>query len=488
MKSKIPTQCLPTINLLSREQIETIHRASLEVLEKAGVWVMHEGAREMMAAAGCPVQPNGRVQIPAPLVEECIKSVPSQITMYNRQATPAMLLEKREIYYGLGTNLLETVDLDSGEPRPSTLKDIANAAILIDYCSEVDFGSLHTLTSDAPPPTAYVHGFRAQVENSLKPILFASAGLQDLEAIIEIASVVAGGPPALQQRPFLIHYLKPPPPSIQSYDIVEKMLLCAERGVPVCYSPAAIRGATSPVSIAGEIVQASVQVLSALVIHQLAAKGAPIICGFGLSPGAVKAPGVSFSAPAQRLANSALSNLCHYYEIPTWSTIGSDVHCMDEQAAAEQGMLILTAALDGANLIHNVGCLGKGLLGHPAMIVMSNEVISYIRGLVSGFDFSRGMQAIEVLHAVDPAGDFLPVEHTLKNFRELLWQPEWLGRDYPPSWRASGGRTYGKVLVEQTKSILASHRPDSLPEPVQAEIEAIVRRFDRTLAQARPAS
>src|SRR5512135_2016758 len=138
MNSGFKQQAVPQYRLLTDEQIREIHFASLDILETVGVRVNHDEAVEMLRAAGCRVKPGNVVQMPGWLVEESIRTAPSRITIYNRLGEEAMRLEGRKIHYGLGTDLIKTHDLRSGELRPSCLDDVKNAARVVDYCSDID--------------------------------------------------------------------------------------------------------------------------------------------------------------------------------------------------------------------------------------------------------------------------------------------------------------------------------------------------------------
>jgi trimethylamine--corrinoid protein Co-methyltransferase len=158
------------------------------------------------------VQGEERVLIPGWLVEQCIRSAPSFITIYNRLGKPAMQLGGRNSYYGMGTDLLRTQDLYSGETRPSRLQDVINAARLADGCEQIDFIGSFALPGDVPTNLTYLASFKAELENSTKPIFFTAAGKEDLAYMIEMVAAVAGGEAALREKPFLIHYSEPTPP------------------------------------------------------------------------------------------------------------------------------------------------------------------------------------------------------------------------------------------------------------------------------------
>ena len=482
MNSGFKAQCVPSYNLLTEEQIQEIHRASLEILETVGVRVSHEEGVHLLREAGCRVVDGNVVQFPNWLVEECIRSAPSRITMYNRQGEEAMRLEGRNIYFGLGTDLISTCDLETGETRPSRLQDVANAATVSDYCEEVDFIASYALPSDVPTNSMYIECVKTMMEHSVKPIFFTAAGREDLAVIVEMAETVAGGEDALRERPFLIHYSEPTAPLTHSRGAVNKLFFCAEKGTPICYTPGDSMGGSTPVTLAGGIVQANAEALSGIVLHQLRGKGAPIISGFAVVPLDMKTGIFSYGAPEFHLTNSAFADLFHYYGIPMWSTTGSDAHTLDAQAAMEHALGILMAALDGANLIHDVGYMGQGLLGNPAAIVMCDEIISYVKRILRGFDVGREAMALDVIRRVGPAGSYLTQRHTADHFRQELWQPRFANRDTPKAWEKKGSQSYEEVVTQKAREILETYRAEPLPEDVLQKISEIAQRAEKALA------
>ncbi len=482
MKSGFNSQCVPNCRLLTEDQIKEIHRASLSLLENPGVRVHHDEAVKLLKDAGCQVKDDNLVRIPNWLVEEAIGSAPSRITIYNRKGQPAMHLEGRNFHFGLGTDLINTYDLYTDQTRRSVLNDVINAARVADSRPEIDFIASFALPSDVPTNTMYVECARALMQNSTKPIFFTAAGKEDLAFIIEMAAAVAGGEQSLREKPFLIHYSEPTPPLTHSYGAVRKLFLCAEKGIPICYTPADMLGASAPVTLAGSIVQANAEALSGIVLHQLKAKGAPIITGLLAVPLDMRTAAFSYGAPDLRLTNSAFADLYHYYGLPMWSTVGSDAQVLDEQAAMEHAIGTLMASLDGANLIHDVAYLGQGLLGNPASIVMCDEIISYVKRMLRGFEMTDEMLAQDVIRQVGPAGNFLAVKHTLKHFKQELWQPKYMTRDNPDTWLKNGSKTYRERITEETIRILETYTPEALSTELSKKLDVIVKKAEEKLA------
>jgi trimethylamine--corrinoid protein Co-methyltransferase len=483
MNSGFRSECVPTYRLLTQEQIEEIHRASLEILETVGVQVLHAEGAQLLEDAGCRRKEDDVFQLPNWLVEDAIRSAPSRITIYNQTGEEAMRLEGRNNYFGLGTDLVTTYDLERGERRESELGDVVNAARVGDYCSDIDFIASFGLPYDVGTNAMYFQCVKAQLENASKPIFFTAAGAGDLELIIEMGEAVVGGAEALRERPFLIHYSEPTAPLRHSRGALDKLFLCAEKGVPICYTPADMLGGSAPVTLAGGLVQANAEALSGVVLHQLKNRGAPIISGVAIPPLDMQTSICSYGAPGLRVGCSAFADLYHYYGLPMWSTVGSDAHVLDEQAGMEHGVATLMAALDGANLIHDCGYLGQGLLGNPAAIVMSDEIISYVKHILRGFEITRETLAIDVMRDVGPGGDYISTDHTYRHFREEQWQPKLLNRDDPDTWEMKGSRTYGEILEEKAREILETHEPEPLPEEVQARLDEIAERAESALEE-----
>lgn len=482
MNSGFRSQCVPSYRLLTEEQIKELHLATLDLLAGVGVRVLCEEGVELLRRAGCQVRDHNIVLIPPRLVEKCIRSAPPSVPIYNRKGEMAMRLEGRKIYFGMGTDLIMTYDIDTGELRPSVLQDVRNMARLADYCEHIDFLASMALPHDVPTNAMYVECFKAQLENSTKPIFFTAGGSEDLSFILQIAEAVAGGAEALRAKPFLVHYSEPTPPLTHSYGAVRKLFLCAERGIPICYPPGLLMGGSGPVTLAGALVQANAEALSGVVLHQLKAKGSPIISGLAAVTMDMSTSTFCYGAPEFRLTNSAFADLYHWYGLPMWSTVGTDSHTFDQQAAIEHSIATLMAALDGANLIHDVGYLGQGLIGHPAMPLMGNELISYTKRILRGFEITEDTLALDAIERVGPGGHYLADEHTYRHFRQELWQPMFLNRDDPDTWTNKGRKTYGDRVLLEARRVLETHHPEPLPAEVAKTVEDIALQARDALA------
>ena len=474
METGLNNRCTPRFRILDESQILRIYQTALRILDEVGVRVNLGRAVDLLAGHGARVRDKNVVEIPSFLVEAAVQSAPSNVTLCNRKKEPVMELGGRRIYFGTGTDLPKTVDLVTREIRDTKADDIVASTVISDSAPNIDFIASYGLPRDIPPGLHYIRCFQLETENSVKPIFFTAGSLQDLEVILDMASAVAGSRRELAKYPFLVQYSEPTSPLTHSEEAVSKLLCCAENRIPINYTPALLAGSTGPVTLAGALSVAVAEALSGLVIHQLAAKGAPIITGVVATGMDMLRATISYTAPEFRLTHSAYADLFHYLGLPIWGTAGcSDAQFPDLQAGAEYGFTVLNAALDGCNLIHDCGYIGQGFVASPEMILFADEVIAMVKRYMRGFEIDDEHLAMDVIRKVGPGGHFLSEKHTLDHFMKEHWRPTLFNRENLPNWIKKGKKTLDQKLIEKALEILKSHKPEPLPQGIKETLNRI---------------
>ncbi len=476
MKNDFFVRAQPRVTLLEQEQKEEIHRSSLRVLQRNGVLVHEEEALRLLHEAGCSVDANHRVLIPERVVRRALQTVPEKIEIYDRSGAPAMSLEGRKAHFGTGSDTPSVLDFQTGNRRPALLADVKRAARLADGLDNVDFIMSLGLASDAPVDRSDRHHFAAMVENSAKPIMFTAWSLDGLRDIHEMAAIAAGGAERLNGKPFLIHYAMAIAPFIHPRDSIEKVLFCAERGIPVEYHSVDIGGSTAPATLAGGFVQGNARMLSGLVIHQLKAPGAPLIVDTSVAFLDMRTMACPYVAPEILLASIMNKEMALYYGIPTFAKAGAaDAKTLDQQAGVEIGMTIFNEYLIGNNLIHDMGYLEMGMTGSLESLVICDEVASFVKRFGRGVDVSPEHLALPVIEEVGPAGNYLTHDHTLRHFRQESWFPGLMDRNNYDTWAEQGSRTLFERAHERAEQILQEHAPLPLESKAAQEIYRIAR-------------
>lgn len=465
--------------LLTDAQLDEIHLAALEILRRTGVRVLEAEALALLQDAGCVVTDGSLVRLPPAVVEDALRAAPSRVVLCDRSGEPRVRLEAERVYFGTGSDLPNTLDLESGERRPSLLADVQRTARLADALPNLDFVMSMALPSDVPIQTSDRRSFVAMLENTSKPLVLTAWDERGLADIIAMAQVVAGGADELRLKPFLLAYLEPTSPLRHSEVVLRKVLAMADHGLPFVYAPGPIEGASAPVTPAGSLVMATAEVLSGLTIAQLRRRGTPVVWGSGSGPLDMKTMVGTYAAPEFMLHCMAMAELAHYhYHLPVWGFSGcSDSKLPDLQAGVESALWILWTALSGANLVHDVGYVESGLTCSYEMIVVCDEIIGFVRRLLGGLAVTPETLALEVLHQVGPGGNFLDTPHTARHFREV-WYPRLFDRRAHAAWSDAGRPTAVDNARQVARDIVAGHQPTPLPAGVLEALQVIVAEAD----------
>jgi len=369
------------LEYLTKEQMREIHSAALEILEDLGTVVHHDEAVQLLKSGGAHVVDGTRVFIPTALAERAVNSAPSRITIYDRNGNPAMFLEGRNVYFGTGSDCPHLLDSFTGERRDFLSKDVADAVRIADALPNIDFTMSMGLATDIEKEVQYQHKYANMLRFSTKPQVITAANKECLNDLIDMTAVVLGGREELARKPIFVLYDEPTSPLVHTNEAIEKLLFMAENNLPTNYAPGIMAGATSPVTMAGAITQATAEILAGLVIHQLRSPGAPFIFGGGMSPMDMSSMQPTYSAPEAMMTQAGLCQIgCCLYNLPTWGFGGCSASKLaDEQAVNEAATYLMMSAWMGTNLVHDVGYLEFGLTYSFDLLVMCDEFIGQIR-------------------------------------------------------------------------------------------------------------
>jgi len=459
--------------VLNDDQIEAIRQASFEVLEKVGCQVLHEGARRMLERAGAIVR-DDRVRVPRHIVEACVRAAPKGFILYNRDGERTLEVEGRNSYYGTSTASPNTQDARSGEIHETRVADIALSARIADALPNIDWVMPMGSSQDVHPLAADVYEFEAVVNNTTKPVVFIGYSPRGVELVYEMAAEVAGGLERLQERPFLILYPEPISPLVFPEDSIERMFIAADLGLPQVPGPVAQLGATSPVTLAGAIVQVVAEGLMCVVLAQLRRPGAPIFLGANIGTLDMATTQLCMAAPETSLGIAAQAEVARSFGLPTWGLAGAtDSKVLDAQAGLESAFHILAQGLAGLNLIHDVGYMDMAMVCSADMLVLGDEIIGMARCLMDGLEINPETLALEVIERVGPGGHYLLDDHTYNHFKRSLWFPRLLARQGYDDWQAAGRKDMARRVRERVLHILDTHRVPPLPDKTVAALERL---------------
>ena len=468
------------LRFLTRDQVEDVHAATLEVLEKVGLRTTSKRILEIFDKGGAEIDvKDGRIRIPQHLVEESVGKAPNQIILCGRNPKHDILLKNNRVYFGLGGTPTPFIrDLETGEFRRPTKQDFTDATRLGDGLPNISFIMAIAGAFDVPYEVEYEHEWETLFNNTEKPIVYSAPSAYSARIVLEMGAAILGGMNELRKRPLMCLYSETISPL--SIGVVnENMIEFAKAGIPIMQGPNPMIGATGPGTVAGSYVVGNAENLATLTLCQMVNPGTPFIYGCWTGVMDPRIGRNAYGAPEFAFSHVLNAQLAEFYGLPNYGFAGpSDSKLPDAQAGAEAMMMSLTSALAGVNLMHDCGYLAGGSAGSMEMAVICNEILGNVSRIVRGTEVSDETPAVDIISEVGPEGNFLSHKHTLKHIRDEIHIPSIFDRTPETTWIKAGRKTTHELAKEKAKKILKEPFPEPLPKDMQKKISEIVRKAE----------
>jgi trimethylamine---corrinoid protein Co-methyltransferase len=472
LESDLVPWMAPHYRRLTDPDLQRIHEASLEVLERVGVRFQDEEALALFRSAGAEIEDGDRVHIPASRVQWALGLTPKQIVLHDQVGNAALRLSGRTAYYGNGSDLLNIIDHRTDARRPPLLQDIRDLVRLLDALPHYDFVMSGFVPTDVPRERAELLQTLAMLESTNKPLIYVTTNVANTVNEVAMLEAVAGGEDELGRRPFAACYINITHPLRHNPESVRKLLFLAGKGLPFVYRPSIVtRGLSTPITGAGFLAINNAATLAGVVLAQLKREGAPFIrCSCAGGTFDMRHMVGLHSAPEIRGFNEELA---HFYGMPCFGIGGTSASkVVDQQAALEAALTLLTSTLAGAQLIHDVGYMESGVTGSLAQVVICHEIIAWIRQYMKPLVVDAETLATDLIAEVGTDGTFLDTDHTLRHFREDEY-PELRDHRRYDEWFAAGAMTLQEKARGKVEAVLSEHRPTELGAGVRRRLEEI---------------
>jgi trimethylamine--corrinoid protein Co-methyltransferase len=308
-----------SVSVFTESELDDVHLATLEILERTGVFVEDDEALDIFKDGGCRIDRETRVvKMPPHVVEDAIRSSPSRYTLCGRDPKNDFVMEPGRVGFTNFSEGIRVIDVETGEYRESTKQDIADIARLNDYLSEFDTHEIAVGAKDAPPATAAVHNSEMQLLNTTKPIGVGPLSGMECRAIFRMAAEIVGGEDALRERPILYSGVCPVSPLKLPRDATEVIIESSRWWIPDNILSMAMAGGSSPVTMAGTLVTHNAEVLSGIVLAQLTERGCPVMYGSSTTAMDLKLAAASVGSPEISVISAAVAQMARRYLIPSF--------------------------------------------------------------------------------------------------------------------------------------------------------------------------
>lgn len=460
--------------VLSPQEVERIHQASMEVLATVGVKVDYRTARDLFRRAGAEVDDAKEcVHIPEQLVRWAVAQAPSRFTIYGADPGFVQEIGGDEVRFaGLGTPT-HILDLDTGERRPCTLADVVRHIQLIDGCEHIHNSQMDIWPDDIPMTTIHTEAIWAWAHHSHKPYGMGCYGYVPTLDMMRMTAIAAGGKEELRHRPRFTAICSVVSPLQIAQMQAEGLLICADYGQPVAISPEGIAGATAPVTLAGLLAQENAAILAHVVLAQVYRPGTPVLYGTVSTIANMRLATVALGAVETGLITAASAQLARYYGLPCRSVgAATEAKREDVQAGLERTATLLPAVLAGVHYITCGGTLDSSLLESHALLLLDDELCGAALRMARGISVDDDTLALDAIRQVGFWGNYFGEEHTVRHFRQEHFLPQLLERESYDTWERSGARSALDRARERAREILAHHEPRQLDPAVERELDA----------------
>lgn len=463
------------LRILSDEQLEQFKTSTFEILEKTGFHCPSARALNIYAEHGARVNFETQiVKLSSEVILEALSHAPRYYTMGARFEAFDLDLSNPVTYEATDGTGTKTIDYITREMRSSVKEDVAKTARIADYLSSISFYWPMVSAQDYGE-TAPLHELDAAFNNTVKHVQTPTiVEVATTKYAVEMAKVVAGSEENLRRRPPLSLLICTIAPLAQDAASMEAALIAAEAGIPVGFMSMPNTGSTAPATIAGTLALGDAEVVSAMVLLQMAFPGALMYHSF--MPGMTHPrTGAYYSHESSIYAMGV--ELAHMWGVPTLSaTYGMDATYPGWELGMNGGKSALLCALCGAETGSGMGLLQGSTLLYPEALVLDSELYHSVRISASELNTSSEQMALDVIQAVGPRGHFLREKHTREHFRKLnfsdiLHVPKPGGGYHDPIEKAR----------EKTNWILENHNPEPLSEIQKTEINRILKAAEQEL-------
>lgn len=473
-----------SLRILSEAEVERINSASLALLQDPGVRSESALIRDIFQRAGARVDTETEViQIPPDMVAAALETAPNSFVLHGRNDPDMdLLLESGRVYYGMGgTSEPFYWDYDQWQPRNPTKADMVRNTRVGHALSHIDFVQTLCMSGDKPTNQIFYHDFDAIFRNTTKPTVVTILERPFTQRLLEMTAVACGGEDVLRQRPGAMGIVTPVSPLVFPI-MTEGIVDAVQAGVPILYAPGPMMGATGPATVAGTVALTNAEVLFGVVLIQLIRPGAPIVLKPDSNAFDMRASQCTYSSPEQNLGKVAMVQIARKHDMPIYGLGGGvEAKVPDAEAAAQATMNLLLNGLAGMTLSQSLGTMASGQYGSPEMVVICDEIVHMVKRVLRGFEVTEKTLAVDAILEAGHGGSFLPLDHTVRHFRQELFFPVLFQRQSIEQWQERGGVMAHELAHERVLEILEGAGPVTLPEGADAALE---RALNKAVAEA----
>jgi len=472
------------LKILTDKQIKSIHDSTMRLLENAGIRVLNENALEIYHDNGCKVDFDKKiVRISEDVLMSFLLKAPEKFILCGKNEDYDLDIDCSSSYLMGGAGGIRILDLD-GKYREPDSTDLNNFTRLQDALPNIDIICPIAIPKDIDQEILELYMSAETMKNTYKNCdLWVHSSLE-VDYQIKIAEIITGQ--KFGRRPIFTLCIDLISPMVQPDNVLDTMIEAVKRDVPVYVEVCDMMGSTSPVTIAGTLVQQSVNILSGIALAQMIKSGAPCFYSIASAASDMKSGGYLAADPVTVLLNAATAQIAHYYNLPLNNGTSLDSKLPDIQAGYERAFQNMGCIVSGTNIIH----LGTGMLEQMAMTnyeltVIDDEIFGMCRKFFEEVIVDDERIGEKLISKVFLGGkkEYLSEDHTLKYFKENLWGMKITDKKNYEIWNRNGRVDAVSKAKEVAEELIKNHHPKIVDEDKDRLISNILEEAKIKLAE-----
>jgi trimethylamine--corrinoid protein Co-methyltransferase len=475
--------------ILSDEQVEAIHQASMHILENFGIEVMNARALALFEKAGAKVDHATRnVRIDRGLVADALKTAPAHYTLTPRNPERRVVLGGNAINFTLVAGPPNVHDRERGR-RAGNMRDYSDLVRLAQHFNCITMlGNQVCAPVELPANSRHLDTYLANLTLTDKSFHCTAIGRgRALDGISMMAIARGLTLEEMAGDPAVTTIISVNSPRRFDEQMVEGLMTMAEYGQSVCVTPFTLMGAMSPVTLAGALAQQNAEALFGVVLTQLVRPGAPVCYGAFTSNVDMKSGAPAFGTPENTKANIASGQLARRYDLPYRTTPGSASNAADAQGAYETMMALWGAVLGHGNLVyHAAGWQEGGLTASFEKFIIDVEMIQHMMEFLKPIEVNEGELALDALSGVPTGGHFFGEAHTLERYSTAFYQPMLSNWQNYEAWQEAGGLDATERATVLWKKALEGYVQPAMDEGIREALEAYVMKRKEEIGSGEP--
>jgi len=466
------------MEVLDTDQVETIHSASLRILEKIGMRLHSGQYLDYLQQRGFEVdKANWTVKMPEALMNDMLSRAPKSFKLCSRDGKRDLEMGERNCYYSTSGCAAYILDHETGSKRPASLMDISSCAKIVDAIRNLDMLFSPVTAHDVPVGTGVILEYKAAVQNCTKHAhLVDLASAYEAQCIMRIAAEIVGGGDSLVKKPIVSDMICTVSPLTIDMSALTTVLTFVREGLPVSSTSMPLAGATAPMTPAGTLALANAEVIGTTAILEAFHQGTPII--YAALPSMIDPRTGMYraAAPEAIWMRIAAAQIADRYRIPHMvGGVNSASKAANIQDGYEKAMTATLSRLVGADMFTGFGLLDSATALALDQLIVDSQICEHVAQALSDRPIDDETLAFDLIAKVGPQGHFLAEKHTLKHAAEV-WRPILSRAD-----KVSGADQDAMVAgaKKRVHEILKTHQASPLDGSVLKKIEEIVKLAQR---------